>query len=536
MHIPLRSAIGEALDTKQEAEIGHGDHAISTTVQHMAQIINLSSKNPLVREWARTILAGVMVNAKHDEAQAIHNFVRDHIRYTRDPYGWEYIQTPPVLLGGIEEYLKRRAARPIGDCVTGDVKVIVRHKPSQQYELKKIEELESVYNEYDALSYQQDHEEWQFQPITNWKEQGVQSVYRVKFKNGASVECTLGHKFYNVEQRRGKIVSVDRMKLDDIPFERSHRREPTAKVLCAKQIPCLGKTSQQTEHELWLDGIFVAEGSCGAYEQEGKVGRVAIAQDKVAVRQEIDYHLQKSGIEQYFRKDGDPWYRDHHGMRRGKTEVFRKLGGRSQTKRFRQEHLSMPLAQIEQLLDGYQKGDAHCPIGKHFKTYYKTISKTLFEQLVFLHYVLGRPLWQRVNNGLTVAGNVGYSALEYQHERPTKWRKEIMDGVTQVGIKSVEYIGRKTVYDMTVANTHNFVAANGIILSNCDDMTVLSLSLMKSVGFPVVIKTVGYNGRFSHVYGMVHVNGKWIVTDTVRPDKWFGWEAPGVTRVMEVQA
>ncbi|NRH21545.1 transglutaminase domain-containing protein [Candidatus Gracilibacteria bacterium] len=185
MHIPLRSAIGEALDTKQEAEIGHGDHAISTTVQHMAQIINLSSKNPLVREWARTILAGVMVNAKHDEAQAIHNFVRDHIRYTRDPYGWEYIQTPPVLLGGIEEYLKRRAARPIGDC---------------------------------------------------------------------------------------------------------------------------------------------------------------------------------------------------------------------------------------------------------------------------------------------------------------------------------------------------------------DDMTVLSLSLMKSVGFPVVIKTVGYNGRFSHVYGMVHVNGKWIVTDTVRPDKWFGWEAPGVTRVMEVQA
>ncbi len=536
MLLPLSRAIGEAMSSQQAHEIGSGDRAIQRTIQKMAEIINASSHNPLVREWARTILSNVVVNRKYDEAEAIHNFVRDNVRYTRDPYGWEYIQTPPILLQGIRDYQQGKAARPIGDCVTGELKIIVRDSVSQQYALKKIEELEQCYQQYDALSYHQDHEEWQFQPITNWQEQGVQSVYRVKFKNGASVDCTLGHRFYHVEQRRGKVVSVDRMKLDDIPFERSYQREPTAKVLCAKQIPCLEKTSPQTQHELWLDGIFVAEGSCGAYEQEGKIGRIAIAQDKIAVRQEIDYHLHQSGIEQYFRKDGDPWYRDQHGMRRGKTEIFRELGGRSQTKRFRQEHLSMPLEQIEQLLDGYQKGDAHCPIGKHFRTYYKTISKTLFEQLTFLHFVLGRPLWQRVNNRLTRAGNIGYSALEYQNEQPTKWRKEIMNGVAQVGIKSVEYIGRKTVYDITVANTHNFVAANGMILSNCDDMTVLSLSLMKSVGFPVVIKTVGYNGKFSHVYGMVYVGGRWIVTDTVRPDKWFGWESANITRVMELQA
>ena len=116
MHIPLRRSIGEAMSSKQEEEIGRGDRAIESTVNRMAQIIDASSKNPLVREWARTILAGVMVNEKYDEAQAIHNFVRDHVRYTRDPYGWEYIQTPPVILGGIEDYLKRQAARPIGDC------------------------------------------------------------------------------------------------------------------------------------------------------------------------------------------------------------------------------------------------------------------------------------------------------------------------------------------------------------------------------------------------------------------------------------
>jgi len=116
MIIPSRRTIGEAIESQQESEIGKGDHAIENTVHRMAQIIDVSSKNPFVREWARSILAGVMVNQKYDEVQAIHNFVRDHVRYTRDPYGWEYIQTPPVLLSGIEEYLKRRAARPIGDC------------------------------------------------------------------------------------------------------------------------------------------------------------------------------------------------------------------------------------------------------------------------------------------------------------------------------------------------------------------------------------------------------------------------------------
>ena len=116
MHLPTHQAIGEAQASLHEAEIGYGDSAIEQTVQKMAQIIRLSSKNPLVREWARTILAGIQVNQRYDEAQAIHNFVRDHVRYTRDPHGWEYIQTPPVILSGIREYLRNRAARPIGDC------------------------------------------------------------------------------------------------------------------------------------------------------------------------------------------------------------------------------------------------------------------------------------------------------------------------------------------------------------------------------------------------------------------------------------
>jgi len=535
-YIPSESLLADI--PVNEHDIGLDATAIQNTVLEMKRIIDISSKNPYIREWARTILQDIQVNKKMDEANAIHNFVRDNIRYTRDPSGWEYIQTPPVLLAGIADWLRKKAPRPIGDCVNGATKIILREKASQQYALKRIDELSESYQEYDALSYNMANESWEFKPITNHQDRGVQATYRVKLKNGAQVYCTLGHKWYHVETHRGKVTSIERQKLGDIPFEKSTRREPTAKVLCAKQIPCLNIESAQSLDALWMDGIYVAEGSCAAYER-GEKGRVAIAQDKIAIRKEIDAKLISSGLDKHFQncsRSGDLWYRDHHGMRRGSTDAFLELGGRSATKRFRQEHLSMPIHQIEQLLDGYQKGDGHRPKGAHLRMYYKTISPALFEQLTFLHLVLGRPLWQRICNGLTMAGNQCYSALEYQCDEPRTWRKEVMDGVASVGIKSVEYVGRQTVYDITVKDTHNFVTANGCVLSNCDDMTTLSLSLLKSIGFPVVIKTVGYQPEtFSHVYGLVFINGRWYPCDTVRPDKYLGWESAGVQNAMEIE-
>lgn len=114
--IPSESVISGNMDEYRETDIGRGDAAIEETVQHMARVIDASAKNPLVREWVRSILDGVFVNQRMDEAQAIHNFVRDHVRYTRDPSGWEYVQTPPILLAGIREYLEKKAAKPIGDC------------------------------------------------------------------------------------------------------------------------------------------------------------------------------------------------------------------------------------------------------------------------------------------------------------------------------------------------------------------------------------------------------------------------------------
>ena len=102
--------------SRTEEYIGTGDAAIENMVQKMKNIINISSKNPYVREWVKNIVARVDVNNKKGEASAIFNFVRDNIRYTKDPYGYEYIHTPSATLEDIRLFHDSKGERPNGDC------------------------------------------------------------------------------------------------------------------------------------------------------------------------------------------------------------------------------------------------------------------------------------------------------------------------------------------------------------------------------------------------------------------------------------
>jgi len=72
---------------------------------------------------------------------------------------------------------------------------------------------------------------------------------------------------------------------------------------------------------------------------------------------------------------------------------------------------------------------------------------------------------------------------------------------------------------------------------DCDDYTVTSLSLLRSIGYPVKIRATGYsnNKNFSHVYGLVKIKGSWKVFDAVRKDEPLFWEAPGRTVTMDLE-
>lgn len=72
---------------------------------------------------------------------------------------------------------------------------------------------------------------------------------------------------------------------------------------------------------------------------------------------------------------------------------------------------------------------------------------------------------------------------------------------------------------------------------DCDDYTVLGLSLLGALGYETAIRVTGYksDGKFTHVYGMVKWGSKWIPFDGVRKDRTLGWQAPDKVRVMDVR-
>lgn len=77
-----------------------------------------------------------------------------------------------------------------------------------------------------------------------------------------------------------------------------------------------------------------------------------------------------------------------------------------------------------------------------------------------------------------------------------------------------------------------------VFSADCDDMVILSLSLLKSIGFPVVLRAASYKPdlKFKHVYGMVFIRDQgWTSIDCVRPIMGLGWEAPGATRIMNME-
>ena len=71
---------------------------------------------------------------------------------------------------------------------------------------------------------------------------------------------------------------------------------------------------------------------------------------------------------------------------------------------------------------------------------------------------------------------------------------------------------------------------------DCDDYTVIGLSMLRSLGYQTLIRVTGYrpDGKFSHVYGMVRVDGNWIAFDPVRKNVPMGWEAPSAKRRMDI--
>lgn len=85
--------------TLQRFDYPDGESMTVGTLRTMAALVRKQSEHPRIRARARAILADARVASMDYDAMlaAVYAFVRDHVRYVRDPIGAEYVTDPVEL-------------------------------------------------------------------------------------------------------------------------------------------------------------------------------------------------------------------------------------------------------------------------------------------------------------------------------------------------------------------------------------------------------------------------------------------------------
>lgn len=101
--VPYRSVHQEAL--------AGGDAGVHQTVRRMRALVESAKVLPETRAVILNALHGIREKDSLGEVTALYEWVRDHVRFVRDPVGVEYVQTPAYLLRQIA-----REGAAAGDC------------------------------------------------------------------------------------------------------------------------------------------------------------------------------------------------------------------------------------------------------------------------------------------------------------------------------------------------------------------------------------------------------------------------------------
>ena len=73
---------------------------------------------------------------------------------------------------------------------------------------------------------------------------------------------------------------------------------------------------------------------------------------------------------------------------------------------------------------------------------------------------------------------------------------------------------------------------------DCDCMSLLAGSLIRSIGLPVALRAIAPHekNKYSHVYDMIKIKDHgWIAFDLTKPDYGLGWEYPKANKIMTLK-
>ncbi len=85
------------METRVET-IPHGKPGLDFKMRRIRELVTAAKQDPRFRSRVVSILSGVPAYDQRGEIRRVYNFVRKHIRYTKDPAGVEFFQAPQLLL------------------------------------------------------------------------------------------------------------------------------------------------------------------------------------------------------------------------------------------------------------------------------------------------------------------------------------------------------------------------------------------------------------------------------------------------------
>lgn len=393
--------------------------------------------------------------------------------YNVTPIG-QYVKTDPD---------KSKNAVRIGDCFTGDTKIIVYDSDIKGYDFVRIDSLDL--NKHLALSYNENKQKVEFKRILNIVNKGKKDIVKVKVNRGGEIRCTEDHRFANVINYGS---SKCKGKLRYIPIsEFDLNYNTTNNIPCIMKLPELHNDMSLNQNYLKLQGMYVADG----YKRRDNSHSFDIAGDTPKFITDLKEVLDSLGYTYSF---NDRPQNKYFSI----DEDIPDWGRVSYEKHFDDNITSLNIDDIKTLLKSYIERDGNI-VGKNKDSLNRnwdvedqvilaTVSDKLAEQLKILSLILGKPTSHNIDNY-----NYDYANRRPIHRlRQLKINKKVNDWLFCKSINSIEEDGEDCVYDIEVEDNHNFfLAESGCLVHNCESMSLLLFTLARINGInPLQIKLV----------------------------------------------
>lgn len=498
----------------------HEVHSLTDRLVLINKQVFKSLRDPSIRALALDLVRGTPQHGNESELAELSRvfwFVKKNIEYRQDPHQYDLYSTA-----------SRTLQVQSGDCFTLDTSVIVRSKASGGYEIKTLGELETSWPAYDALTYDFAGAKWTFKPITAWTLKGEKEVFESHLGNGSDFRHTADHSVWWLDGQN------ESKKINEAPLGRylEDNRATSRRVLVARKLPALN-VSDISQSQAYITGIYAAEGFSDG-------GHVRIAQDKADIREKIETHLKNVGAS--FSKSARDVNSFYSILKSGLKDSLYSQGTNSFNMSFGRAVFASSEEVIRAAYEAYCDGDGYVPketsaLFNRVRCISATSSNKLAQELRLMLMILGQP-WHdylQLNHG--GAGTKPIHRISQYSETTQVARRVVPDNpdLTYSNLKSMNYMGQELVCDITVADTHNFVLDNGMIVHNCDDHLILVDSLIANLGYIPGAKVISRDGANWHIYAVTSVfprhnpqasTARYIALDTTQPPSYPGWEPP----------